>query len=84
VALVKEGYLDASRLDIADSTSFFRSTLEKGPDISFLGICAHFVDADGRKLRKALVGLRPVITHGGVEQATFLVSALCDYVWDYS
>jgi hypothetical protein len=47
--------------------------------MSFLGICGHFVDVDGRQLRKALLGLRPVITHGGAKQATLLVSTLCDY-----
>jgi hypothetical protein len=68
------------RLQSAVSNVHFSLDLWTSPNkISFLGICAHFVDAEARKLRKALVGLKPVITHGGAEQATLLVSTLYDY-----
>ncbi|EED18402.1 conserved hypothetical protein [Talaromyces stipitatus ATCC 10500] len=44
----------------------------------FLGICAHFVGRDQGKLSKALIGLRTVANHSGVEQfATLLL--LQDY-----
>jgi len=68
------------RLQLAMSKIHFSLDLWTSPNKNqFLAICAHFVDPNGKKLQKALLGLRTVITHGGAEQATLLISTLHDY-----
>jgi hypothetical protein len=44
----------------------------------FLGICAHFVD-NQEKHFKALLGLRTVLNHSGIEQFVTLLPVLKDY-----
>jgi hypothetical protein len=45
----------------------------------FLGICVHFVDRETQRLLKALIGLRPMITHKGSEQSVLVASVLGEY-----
>ena len=45
----------------------------------FLGICVHFVDRETQRLLKALIGLRPMITHKGSEQSVLIASVLGEY-----
>ncbi len=47
--------------------------------ILFLGICTHFVDHDSQQLLKALIGLRPLLTHGGDHQAEILIPVLQEF-----
>ena len=45
----------------------------------FLGVCAHFVDRESSQLIRILLGLRPVLTHRGEEQATELFQVFKDF-----
>ena len=45
----------------------------------FLGVCAHFVDRESSQLVRVLLGLRPVLTHRGDEQATELFQVFEDF-----
>ena len=44
----------------------------------FLGVCAHFVDRESSQLVRVLLGLRPVLTHRGDEQASELFQVFED------
>jgi hAT family C-terminal dimerisation region len=68
------------RLQLALSKIHFSLDLWTSPNKNlFLAICAHFVDSNSQTLRKSLLGLRPVISHAGAEQATLLMSILQDF-----
>ena len=68
------------RLQLAMSKIHFSLDLWTSPNKNlFLAACAHFVDSNSQTLRKALLGLRPVISHAGAEQATLLMSILHDF-----
>ncbi len=45
----------------------------------FLGVCAHFVDRETSQLVRILLGLRPVLTHRGDEQAQELFHVFQDF-----
>jgi hypothetical protein len=45
----------------------------------FLGVCAHFVDQETSQLVRVLLGLRPILTHRGDEQAIELFQVLEDF-----
>lgn len=45
----------------------------------FLGICVHFVDRETQQLTRALIGLRPILSHRGDEQAETIYSVFNNF-----
>jgi len=68
------------RLQSAISKIHFSADIWTSPNrMLLLGICAHFVDRETQGLQKALVALRPILTHGGADQAVILTDTLQEY-----
>jgi hypothetical protein len=68
------------RIQSALSKIHFAADIWTSPNrILFLGICIHFVDRDTQQHMKALLGLRPILTHRGDEQAAEILSLFEDF-----
>jgi len=68
------------RLQSSLSKVHFAGDIWTSPNrLLFLGICVHFVDQDTRQLSRALLSLRPILTHRGDEQAAEILPLFEDF-----